>query len=63
MGLKLNMSKAYDHIEWSFMDAILRATGFPISWVSMIMKCVPLPSFSVLLNESLRQNFFPHRGL
>lgn len=36
-SIKLDMSKAYDRIEWSYLEAILRAIGFPERWISLIM--------------------------
>lgn len=37
-GLKLDMNKAYDRVEWNFLESILRKMGFQIlgllwSWV------------------------------
>ncbi len=40
MALKLDMSKAYDHMEWLFLDKIMRKLGFHPRWVSLIMTCI-----------------------
>lgn len=37
--------------------------GFPSAWVSFIMKCVSIVSFSVLLNGQPQRVFQPQRGL
>lgn len=63
IGLKLDMSKAYDRIKWNFLENVLIYMGFPMPWVSLIMKYVRSVSFSVLLNGSPLPYFYPNRGL
>lgn len=38
MGLKLDMNKAYDRIEWDFVNEVLLKMGFDQSWVRLVMK-------------------------
>ncbi|XP_057452723.1 uncharacterized protein LOC130744566 [Lotus japonicus] len=39
MALKLDMSKAYDRVEWPFLRSILTHMGFPMHWFNLIMDC------------------------
>lgn len=40
MALKLDMSKAYDRIEWKFLKEILLTMGFSNWWTHLILQCV-----------------------
>lgn len=57
------MSKAYDRVQWSFMENIMRALGFYEAWSSLIMKCVLSVTYSIILNGAQGENFHPSRGL
>jgi hypothetical protein len=57
------MAKAYDRVEWRFLEATLTTMGIPTSLIQTIMKCVTTVQFSILLNGYPTSNFQPQRGL
>ena len=50
MTMKLDMSKAYACIEWSFLCQLVVKMGFNDRWMNMIMECVNSVSYSILVN-------------
>lgn len=63
MTLKLDMSKAYDRVEWTFLQKIMTQLGFSDVFINMIMACLSSVSYSVLLNGQPVGNIKPSRGL
>ncbi|CAA7014948.1 unnamed protein product [Microthlaspi erraticum] len=63
MAIKTDMSKAYDRVEWEFVEAVMRKMGFAETWIRWTMKCITSVSYHVLINGQPRGNITPKRGL
>ena len=62
MAMKLDMSKAYDRVEWNFLIKIMDRMGFHPKWVGWIYECASTVSFSIMVNGP-RGHVVPSRGL
>ena len=63
LALKLDISKAYDHVEWHFLQGIMAKLGFLVTWINWVMGCITVPSFSILINGKPYGNIRPSRGI
>lgn len=63
LAIKLNMNKAYDRLDWRFIQKVLLAHGFSGSWVAMVMKLVSTVSYKIKVNGVLSDKIVPERGL
>lgn len=62
-AVKIKMIKAYDHVEWEYLQGVMIQLVFSGEWISLVMKCVNLVSFQVIVNGELLPSFRPSRGI
>ena len=63
MAIKIDLEKAYDKIEWSFVREMLVRANFPTDLRDIIMSCVSTVSTSILFNGETLDPIYPSRGI
>ena len=63
MAIKIDLEKAYDKLEWSFIRRMLSRINLPTSLIELIMSCVASVTTSILFNGSPLDPILPSRGI
>ena len=61
--IKLDLEKAYDRLEWSFVRSMLLNFGFHDDKVELVLSCISSTSTSLLFNGSQLETFSPEEGV
>ncbi|KAH0714216.1 hypothetical protein KY284_007121 [Solanum tuberosum] len=60
---KIDMQKAYDSLEWHFLEEVLVGMQLPERFITWIMKCVRTISYSIMINGHPSVLFQARRGV
>ena len=62
-AVKLDLAKAYDRVDWSYLELAMEKLGFHRKWRQWIMECVTTVRYRVRFNGVLQNTIQPTRGL
>ena len=60
---KIDFEKAYDHVDWEFLDHVLERKGFSLRWRSWMRGCLSSTTFAILVNGNAKGWVKAIRGL
>jgi len=63
VAFKLDLEKAFDNVNWDFLNFCLQDFGFPDVTIKLIMHCVSSSTYSILWNGNKMPTFKPSHGL
>jgi len=61
--LKLDLAKAFDRIEWSFIVKAMRRHGFHNHFINLVHSCISTTTLFVIINGEPATSFYPQRGI
>ncbi|CAM8880222.1 unnamed protein product [Rhodiola kirilowii] len=63
MAWKIDLMKAYDTINWSFLTSMLEHMKFPNKFIAWMAMCVQTTSYSIMINGEMIDFFEGKRDL
>ncbi|XP_021833608.1 uncharacterized protein LOC110773399 [Prunus avium] len=60
---KIDLSKAYDRLNWDFIKNVLWEVGIRGRILELLMHCITSVKYQVILNGEVTSAFYPHCGI
>lgn len=61
--IKIDLSKAFDRLEWDFIATAMQKKGFHHHFINLVLSCIKSSSFSVTINGQAYGSFNASRGI
>lgn len=55
--LKVNIRKAYDSVNWSFLQKLLAAYKFPQTFIRWLSSCIQTVTYALVINGEVGRRF------
>lgn len=64
MTIKLDMPKAYDRVEWKYLEVAMEGLGFDECSSNLVISCIFSITYKVLLTQwEVEKNFYTIKGI
>ncbi|XP_059295395.1 uncharacterized protein LOC132048717 [Lycium ferocissimum] len=61
--LKIDLQKAYDSVEWVFLEQMMDELGFPRKFIGWVRECATTVNYTILINGEPTEPFNAAKGL
>lgn len=61
--IKIDLSKAYDHVIWIYIKLILTHVGFFLDFINWVTSCIQSVSFEVVINDTSSPLLYVQHGI
>lgn len=63
IAVKIDMNKAYDRLEWGFVEEVMRRMGFGERWIAWVMECISSARLNLLVGRKKIADLTIERGI
>ncbi|KAH0700964.1 hypothetical protein KY284_015179 [Solanum tuberosum] len=61
--LNIDLQKAYDSVEWTYLEQVMNRLRFPVMFTQWVMSCVRTVNYSIVVNGQATHNFVAAKRL